>query len=60
MDRYTRKRKLAQLRRYLEIREENLKRIQEVQRRRAVAKKYIWRLSVFVFVVVTIAAATYL
>ncbi len=59
-DRHSKRKKLAELRKYLEQREANLKKIQEVQQRRAMAKRYIWRLSVFVSVVVMIAAATYL
>ena len=57
---YSRRKKMAQLRTYLEQREIKLKKIKEVQRRRAVAKKYIWRVSVSALIAAMIVVAAYL
>jgi len=59
-DKYSKKKKLAQLRMYLEQREERLKRTQEVRQRRATIKRYFWRLSVSALIAATIVVALYL
>jgi hypothetical protein len=59
-DKYSKKKKLAQLRRHLQQREGRLKRVQEVRQSRAVIKRYFWWLPVSALIAALIVAVLYL